>query len=446
MIPLLLWFQGPGDGQEPAQGTRVPVATPAAEPWLGHVFDGETGRPLPGVACELWTEGLDAPFELVASTATSAAGGFELPRGRGEKLLLRKEGYRTTVVGTSDDEVRLFPCGQPFTLRVLDLEDRPIAGATVRTHQTCRHAPPAVSGTTDAAGRVSFADFPPAADNPELEVSAPGHGALGQLFPFKIGPDLYLPRRAPVRLLLLETDGRPLAEKRCTYEGDEGWFAFTTDSTGRAVLESTFVDRNVALAERQAGLRRNIGDGYPPGREEWALRVDGSELPERGMAVLRLYLDVPIDEEWRALLRVFHDEGWAFQGPGEHGVPAGTMRVVVGAPFSGICERITPLALAEGEERTLELLVEVEPNLEILLPDGYWTVHIQAGDDSVTRYAHEGVLEASVPPGQPVIVLAQGAEIRRARLDPLWESVTLDLRTSAVLVRPARAGGEPAGR
>ncbi len=422
--------------------------TAASEPWRAWVIDAVTGEPVPDVLCELWTEGLEAPAELGASATSSADGSFELPLGRGEKLLLRKPGYRSTVQAFPEDEFRLETCAEPFVLRVLDLEDRPVADAAVRTHQTCRHAPPAVAGATAADGRVSFPDFPPARDHPELEVLAQGHAALGMLHLSELPPDgvLHLPRRAPVRVRLLDTDGQPLADRRCTYESDTGWTAFETDGEGRAVIASTFADRRIALQERHAGRSRNIGDGYPPGREEWTLRPDAAELPATGLARLWLWLDVPIEQEGGAHLRVLHDEGWMFEGAGEHAVPPGGMRVVVGAAFTGVRERITRLTLAPGEERALELSVEPEPRLEVLLPDGeasWWRVHVQAGDDSVTHASTGGRLALGVPPGEPVIVLAQGVDVRRMRLEPWSGSATADLRAPETLVRPMeRAGGE----
>lgn len=312
----------------------------------GRLLDALTGEPVSGAECELWTEDFDEPMERIDVARSGPDGAYALRGGdgHGEKLRVRAEGYRSTVF-SEEDVVFLFPRDEPFVLRVLDLDGSPVAGATVRSRQTCEHASPAVEGVTDADGRVTFVDAPPFEDGPEYEIGANGFGALADLHwsSFGVDPAVYLARRAPARLRLLDASGVPLANRRFRQQGS-GHIAFTTDGDGRAVLESLYESREIGLTEAVKERPLHLF-GWPPVEGECTLQP-GTENME-------------------------------------------------GAP------RPDWPVLAIGAQRNS-------------------TVHVQFGTDSFTFEAGRQRTDHRVPPGIPVVVLAQGEEIHRVALDP-WE-------------------------
>ncbi|MSR63400.1 MAG: carboxypeptidase regulatory-like domain-containing protein [Planctomycetes bacterium] len=342
-----------------------PVADAPAEERVvrGRLLNALDGTPVGGAACELWSEDFDEPMELVGTVRSALDGSFALedPRRCGEKMRVRAEGYRSTVFA-GEDEVFLFPRGEPFVLRALDLDGRPIAGARVRSHQTCQHAPPAVEGTTDAEGRVVFADAPPFEDGPEYEVRASGYGALTQLdwSSFGVDPVVYLPRRAEVRLHLLDADGAPLARRRFRQQGP-GQIAFVTDDDGRALLDSLYESREI-------GLEESVKEG-----------------------ALSLF-------------------GWP--------------------PLEGEC------TLQIGRPAPIRELPASSPVLQVLA-EQWSTLHVQFGADSTTTKLDDDTFVQRVPSGITLVVVAQGDEVHRALLEPLWGSRTIDL-TGA----DTRIGGE----
>lgn len=412
------------------------------------MHDAFTGAPLAGVHCEFWTEDLFADPVRVAEAWTGADGRYRLSGTgeRGAKLALSRAGYRRTVRGTPDEEYALFPAREPFTLRVLELDGSPIAGALVRTRQSCDHAIPAVQATSDADGRVSVADMPPFEDGPEVEVLVSGHGALGDLWLSELWDlgELRLPRRRATVVRWLDLDGRPIAPGRLRYEGDDNGYPLEPDADGRVRHDRLFGNRHGVVSWPQADPRssgRHL-DVFPS-TGSWTSRPGD---PPEGACHARVRLSETTlastgGNDSRTLessLRVLHEDGWVVWGAGEHPWPPGRSWLVVGRNFSGVRERVTPFDLANGETRELEAVAESEPLLRLLVPDGIWWVHVQAGDDSVTLDAPKPGAEllTPVPAGEPVTVLAQG---RTARLGPLapWEGeATLDLTSPATRLTP----------
>src|SRR5687767_12270109 len=139
LIPLLL--QAP---VEQAHDPRI----------RSRLLDALTGRPIEGAVCELWTEEYRAPAGLVDSARSRADGSYELHPVSNEKckVRVRAAGYRTTVGAADDEDGYLFPSDEAFVVRVLDLDGNPIAGARIRSHETCRHAPPSVEVLSGADG------------------------------------------------------------------------------------------------------------------------------------------------------------------------------------------------------------------------------------------------------------------------------------------------------
>lgn len=446
-LALVPQREAPDGPQDPE-----PAAAPTgAWSFEGRVHDAFTGAALAGVHCELWTEDLYAEPVRVAEAWTGADGRYRLSGTgkRGEKLVLSRAGYRRTERGTPDEELALFPAREPFTLRVLDLDGNPIAGALVQTRQSCRHAKSAVRATSDADGTVTIADMPPFEDGGEVEVLAPGYGALGDLWPPELWDlgELRLPRRRVSVVRWLDADGRPVASGQVRYEGGDGSYLLDPDAEGRVTHDRLFGDRHGVVSWRP-GDPKTSGRHLDvfPSTGSWSSRP--GDPPEAacssGVRLVEITPDSTLADGSRSLepwIRLLHDEGWVVWGTGEHRVPPGRAWLVVGRNFSGVRERVTPVELATGETRELEAVLEPEPLLRLLVPESTWWIHVQAGDDSVTLEAPKpgAELRTPVPAGVPVTVLAQGRDVHRATLAPWERETTLDLTTPATRLVPERA-------
>jgi hypothetical protein len=260
--------------QRSQPGQEAAVDEAAYDPTIrGRLLDATSGAPVAGATCELWTEDFDEPGRLVESALSRADGSYELhPRSRDElKVRLRASGYRSMVVAGDDELELLYPDDEPLVVRVLDLDGQPIAGARVRSHQTCRHAPPAVEAVSGADGRAVLHGAP-IFTSTDYEVRASGYGALVPVYFEDSGSEatVFLPRRAPVRLRLLEADGRPLAHRRFRQQGP-GLTAFVTDADGGALLDSLFESREIGLEDVTKQLHMY---GWPPLEGELVLTPD----------------------------------------------------------------------------------------------------------------------------------------------------------------------------
>ena len=420
----------------PLQETRAPLDEPWT--WRGQVRDAFTGAPLGEARCELWTEDLYAHPELVAEASSGDDGAFALADAarRGRKLVLRRAGYRSTEVGTPEAEAWLFPATHSDEWHLVDLDGRPIPGALLQTRQSCRHALPAVEATSDALGRVLVPDLPPFADGGEVEVLARGYGAIGMLDTLDaVGCQVIaLPPRRGITLRALAPDGRPIAGGRLRYQGESGGGPLVPDPEGWVSVDPLFEGPSGLLFwrrdERHEAVRQ-LEDLPSEGR--WAVRF-GEPPPEILVAQLLLVADLPAELARAANVRILHEAGWLFRGAGEHEVPAGVLHVVVGAPFSGVREEVERLELSAGESARRTIAALPEPVLRLRVPEGTWSVHVQAGEDSITTSPEdEEPLEIPVPPGRLVTVVAQGAAIRTARLAPWSGTRALDLGAPDVL-------------
>jgi RNA polymerase sigma factor (sigma-70 family) len=204
----------------------------------GRVFDPE-GRPLADAEVEY------APVEHPQSpryaATTDAEGQFTVSGltadGKYELYIIharRKLGGQILVPPPADSkkavpqEITLRPLGA-VAGRVVDEQQRPVAGATV-AFRTCVTLPPGNAHTlkavdpealtTDADGRYRFEHLLPAASYTyRVEASAKGYAGLNsEEFPARPGetkalPDLVLPRAAEsVAGIVVDPAGRPLAD------------------------------------------------------------------------------------------------------------------------------------------------------------------------------------------------------------------------------------------
>jgi hypothetical protein len=409
---------------------------------VGRVRDACTAAPVEGARVELWTENALGPPELVTEGRTDAGGRYAVPdpERRGAKLRLSHEGYRSHVEASSEEEFVLFPRGAPTVIDVRDLEGAAIPGARLIVTRTCRHAIPTVEAASNARGRLEIPDMPSCWDGGELAILAAGYGALGSqsIEEFERFGTIYLPRRAAVRLRVLDSTGVPVRSGACRYEAEDGGYPLSFDPQGRTTIDALFLDRRGGLQGSRIGL------DLPPAGGEWILHA-GARPVEVPTSWLQVLLDVPIEQEASIPLRAYDEHGhMAEQLTRGQDVSAGKVRVVLGRRFSGVCETILPLELQPGERRTIEPAFEREPELRVLPPAGHWLLSIQAGDDSITRWV-EGPkpFVTGVPPGEPVVVLAQGSDVRRAQLAPWSGAATLDLRGDEHVLVPAPADTRP---
>jgi hypothetical protein len=403
---------------------------------VGSVRDGCTAAAIEGVVVELWTENEFGPPELVGSARTDRDGRYALSdhERTGAKLRLRHGQYRTLVEGSSEEEFVLFPRGEPAVFEFRDLEGAPLAGVRVLTTRTCRHAIPSIDATSDASGRVVIPDWPALNQEGDIALIAPGYGALGQLGIGELEAmgTVYLPRRAPVTLRLLDSDGSPLRPGACRYEADTGGYPLVPDAAGRVTIDPLFMSR-------AGGVQLHaFAHELPPPHELFELRC-GDAVPGPDEAWLQVFLEVPIEEEKTIPLLVYDEHGYVWSQVNKGcALMAGKLRVVLGRRFSGVRETIVPLELGRGERRSLDLPVEREPTLELTLPGGPGLLSVQAGDDSISAWAEHG-LRTGVPPGVPVTVLFQGRGERRAHLAPWSGTLTLDLAAAGHVLVPAPA-------
>lgn len=195
-----------------------------------RIFDVRDQRPIADAILELWTEEGVAP--LIAATRLAVlrsgpegTGAFErqVDGIRADLVRVQRAGYASRTVSLSDldDGVELYP-ESPLTGRIVDLDGKPVARAIVRSREVCAHAISAAETTTDAEGRFSVVDFPTDEQGAELEVIPREHvplaeldlGVLRRLQARDGSFDLFVPRRAPIQVRVLDGDGLPCLRRR----------------------------------------------------------------------------------------------------------------------------------------------------------------------------------------------------------------------------------------
>lgn len=429
---------------------------------LPRVIDGTTGKPLAGATIELWTEDQGAEGELVHGAVTANDGfALLLPRyEQAEKIRVTCPGYASTAGASShlnDGPIELLPA-QPMRGRIVDLEGRPVAGALVRTRQGCPHAVSAAQARTDEAGHFVLADCPPQGDRspPDIEVLAPGHAALPQT---AAGPlrrrqaitgqcDIFTPRRRPVAFRMLAPPGDPAVGAR-VIANDSPVQSTRVAADGSCTFLPFSDDREEHLSLRVGNEWRQLRPCVFPSEATLAVSVIGAEQSgER--ATLDVTLEVPADLADEVIpVQVTDSSGASKWGSNLGGntcafdVARGEVVVLVGQRFSGIEEQTHTLSVTD-DDTSLRVRVEAEAELSVRVPEeGLRLVHLQAGDDSVSRtgmWHDAGPLTYYVPRGERVVILAvDGAEaIRRAIFEPpdLDEGVTnVRLDTDKSMVR-----------
>lgn len=471
----LLAAQEPGELAGRVEGLRagervLPSAALDARLVRGRLFDASEGRPVAGALVEAWTEADAREGVLVDRATTGADGGFALARREGAheaaKLLVRSAAHRATVraLDALGEPILLVPRPAPVGLRVVDLDGRPIAGARLRTHQTCAHAPAAVEALSDALGVLLVEDFPPLADWPEAQLEAEGHAARCALEPELLAcadrgrldalPTLRLARRAPLALRLLDGDGRPLARARVTIGAEPCRLDARSDAEGRVRFGSLPDGLSLLVRAGEGADRRLIEEvpawsgAAPAFAEELVLRTDAAGVHGGGLddALLAIELvEAGAEGDSRPLLFVLHERGLVVSEPGEHALPPGRVRLLLGAPFSGWAPWSGELVLEPSELRTLRLRPRREPELVLELPgEERWSVLVGTKAAS-TRVTASGTLRLSVPPDEALVVVAEGErEVRRWRVPAASASRALAFAEGERLEEGPAAGSDPA--
>jgi len=429
---------------------------PAADGRLLHAF---SGAPIVGAEIEVWMEIGSLARGPVASGTSLADGSFRIAHPgvlRVDKLLIRAEGFRSTTVGSADaQDLLMWPQASHLALRVVDLEGKPIAKAVAETRQTCAHAPPAYRGESDADGRFDLAQFPPLEDEPEIVVTAAGYGAMLLQLPEQMlapgGLEVRLPRRPGIAFTVVDRGGAPSADRRVCLGVEPHWLAGATDKRGRIEFASVFFRREALVTVVTEGGGTWLADsGLAPSDvepryvlpRETQSEISGapgvSEPLERGrkrpIPSDRLVRVKLVDAEGRAVdapLRALHPDGSDMPGDLELDLEWGPTTLIAGGAFSGWNESVR--LLDKPGDTTLQLVKE--PLLSIELPDGYWTVHVQCRDDSVTLEGPDLPLKQPVPAGGPLIVCAVSeTQTRLVRVPRIVADAGVDLRADECVV------------
>jgi hypothetical protein len=460
---LALLFQVVSSSQDPVVGLHpgeaaVELAAESADAGAPEftfihprVLDARTSVPLEGVSIELFTEdGADpARLELCVARGVTGRDGsvrMRMTDGpiRADKARLSKAGYASSTFPASnlwDGEVRLFSAA-PLAGRVLDLEGRPVAGATVHTRQTCKHAVPATSAITDEFGRWRLEDCPAMEQDAELEVLSMDHEPRAELDVRQLrglqahygGVDLFVARRRPIALRCLDVRGAPMAN-RCIYSTTFPVQSAWTDAEGACLFpplpvprEWSFTTKDLKGKEMLVGARfahTGITTLHPFERTP-TRKTDG---------VVRIELELPSpteDAQPAPPVQVQTDDGEVLDGVGEVHLPRGHARVLLGGDFTGWREHVEEIHVA-AEPVVLHLKAEREPRIDLDLPEGATIGHlvVQAGDDSCSADVR------FVPHGVPITIVIEtlDGELRRAELPPLEADAKVELMNEKALVR-----------
>ncbi len=257
----------PGDASPPAV---VKVAVPPPARQAVAVIAAESRAPLPGVA------------------VGTAGGAFGLTPtgGRLELLAAPGEGVAATAAGRLDegteidgfeDTVLALVAGVTLTVRVVDEQAKPIAGAWVRAEPVFRprpgpiQLPSSLARRTDASGRAAFGPIDPSFDW-NVIASAAGRAtsrlaATGLAEPANAGDrTLVLPRGSVAWVKVVDQYDQPIAGAAVSLEparpsssammsfvGSEPPLRAVTDTDGRARFDRVAVGAH-ALEAKAAGF------------------------------------------------------------------------------------------------------------------------------------------------------------------------------------------------
>ncbi len=471
LLPLLLLTCLQGievEGLLPGESSELlPILSSHEDSWArGRLLDATDYRPIAGARLEAWLESYPSTGTSLGAVTTAADGRFRLRIKAGgraaHKVTVRAPGYRSSTWSDSavrawDHDFLLLPLGEAERIQVLDLDLEPVSGARLEIHQSCSHDPPAFEVWSGADGRIEVPDIPGWHDQEspgDLKLLAPGFGSLASIYrkdaltvPWVEGEArLFVPKREPVMIRALDREGKPLRQQRLVLIGSPEWTDVWTDEDGVALLPTTFDDRWLSWFHADSvSAERYFAGGRVPlvfADEPMPLRQDGEEVAEAidaGLAAGKLLIlleGVPPAELERFPLQVIHEDGWIAEGPGPHRFPVGAVTVTAGAAFSGWEEQSLAVEVVAGQTAEVSFRPRREALVRILVRS-WGTLHVQAGDDSISlegsREDQVESMEVRVPSGRPITALYDDGGALRAMLPPLapGEQAELDLTLPA---------------
>lgn len=431
-----------------------------------RVVHATTSVPLEGVRIEAWTEGgeskqvgleicIDRALTQHDGTARLAA---KMGAVEAEKFRFSKPGFASRTMTRSDfaENVGLHPV-LPLEGRVLDLDGIPVANAVVRTRETCSHAIPAAATRTDAFGRFRLEDCPAEEGGPDLEVISNAHEPLFQLdtgwlrsLAARYGTlELRVARRSPLEYRIVGRDGVPLAHRhilRAFVPAAETW----TDEEGRCTLSPPDEGRAIALSISDIGPPQVLQPVYAPVGLITTLSPAFADDDE-GSAIGRVNVEFrgpAAESSTPPSVEIIDARGHAaWSKGGEVAVAPGPCRVQLGGGFTGWKPIVREITVA-GTPVQVVLEPQREPVLSVKVPfEQVLRFVVQAGRESATRpmeWCKEGVLERSVPAGEPLTIFVESleGEQRMLRHAPIADDTEIDLRPDATIVRPSTSSLE----
>ncbi len=464
LASLLLFAQAPEvTGLRPGESAVVVEAASIPSKDDKRLFvrpravDAVTGAPLGGVKIETWSENGVQPScaQMRLDVATTGRDGFARVcfydgSVRGDKVRFSKAGYASYENSPEDAEIPMYPA-RTLEGRVLDLEGHPVLGATVRTHYTCAHAIPASETQTDALGRFRMEDYPPL--SPEVEVVDLHHEPLFQRdsadwwtqASFYGQLDLYVARRQPIEVMLVDAAGEPLAGRFIIHTEAPSSGAWT-DGDGRCTLMPAthpFMDfpYEVLDSTHRAPVV-GVGPLLVDGEVTRIGIFDGGHAASTDGRIL-VHLDglggLPAPKIVFAPEKGLFDE---MENDSESNVQVGPARILVGGRFTGFLQESRDVVVTSKMQR-IDITLRREPRLRMHMVDPDRTrVVVQAGDDSVEAPAMDGngesdVCEQGVPPGVPIAILWEREDggLRRVLLPPIDKDTDVDLQAESTILR-----------
>ncbi|MBL8862305.1 MAG: carboxypeptidase regulatory-like domain-containing protein, partial [Planctomycetes bacterium] len=337
-------------------GLALLCASAGESPRL-RVVDARDGRPIVGATVELWTEDGVRPRIVATRLATLRTGAdgtssfeYKIDGVRADVARVTRPGFASVSVSSGDleDGVALEPA-LPLTGRVVDLEGLPVANARLFTPGMCRHAVAGAEARSGPDGVFRFEDL--GADG-ELHVAPEAHTPLESLAVATLrrlaardgSVDVFVAPRAPIRVRMLDRDGRPMPQRR-VHSNAELFAAAWTDHDGWALLPP--------VAQGEATL--TVFDG------EEELQVDGSFVPRDGIFVAQPFAHRRSDAAGRLTVLaqlaaagtpppsvvVFARDGAHHQATDLAGIATGPATVFVGQDFSPWREQRRQLEVTE---------------------------------------------------------------------------------------------------
>ncbi len=472
LMPLLLQgsqiqAEGLKSGErilELARETRLPED--ARDPGLlcaGRVLDAFTGRPLASARIQVWTEEIDAVakgYFRIDEAMSGRDGRFLVSRRmgaiEGEKGRISLPGYLTLscTAGDLDGPIALYPASKSSpSLRILDMDGRPVAGALVTSTYTCAHDVPAFHVRSDGEGIARLPAFGLQADVQELRVQAKGFAPIKYLdaedsFRFAgAGPQLvYLTRSTPTAFRVVDRKGVAMFGRAIYVVEGDFYHVLRSNRLGICTLLSRHGWRPILLNVLEHPQNDFLTELLPvfgrvptvrPFAEDWEEGIALGKLILRFKEEPGTELDYPV--------QVLHGEGYLLaidrvpEGPVEF--PAGRGMLVVGAPFQGAAQRVQDFELEKGKSVELKLRVSKETRMRFEIARAE-NIDVTLEVSGNTRRELPTRMDITVPRGGRLKLLIAGKGFTLRKILPPaqdGQSISLDEIVDAAREKAAKS-------